>query len=126
MQFELFFPDVYPMEPPKIRLLHPSVSPAGSFWVQSAGALCLEMLTINGWSPAIKLEELILTLRSMMVNCTSGDVVDRTVGSDVSTAVVGAAADAASGLTAWLGSLSGGSKGPEIQNTIQESSTGDD
>ncbi len=137
MEFEVMFPDGYPMEPPKLRLVAPKVSSrkrnfrflhrhfkfftvlqsvdsehnfnstieeadmithyvprhssspptpqmsTGSFWVQPHGALCMELLTVSGWSPATSLEQLCQHVRAMMSNKTSGSIANDVVGAGV-------------------------------------------
>ncbi|CAD7923383.1 unnamed protein product [Amoebophrya sp. A120] len=75
--FELMFSDHYPMDAPKVRLVTPTAS-LGSFWVQNHGALCMELLSADGWSPVISLEQLAFSIRAMMVNCGSGTLYPNT------------------------------------------------
>eukprot|EP01147_Barroeca_monosierra_P003522 gene3522-6140_t len=53
------FPDRFPFEPPFVRVLAPYVQ--GGF-VLSGGAICLELLTPDGWSQAYSLEAVIVQL----------------------------------------------------------------
>merc|ERR1712083_153030 len=62
---ELWVPNGYPVTPPQVRIIQPSFS-IGSFWVQSAGALCLEILTGAGWTPAMSLPQLGVHIKTMM------------------------------------------------------------
>merc|ERR1712086_4469 len=65
--FEVWIPDGFPTSPPKVRVMQPTVS-AGSFWVHQYGALCLEILTRQGWSPATSLVQLGVALKNMMTH----------------------------------------------------------
>lgn len=81
LTFELMFTSHFPMEAPKVRLVSPT---ATGFWVQQHGSLCMEMLSADGWSPVISLEQLAFSVRAMMANQsgtiyanTSYDVMER-------------------------------------------------
>mmetsp|Transcript_19306 Transcript_19306/g.42071 ORF Transcript_19306/g.42071 Transcript_19306/m.42071 type:complete len:538 (-) Transcript_19306:143-1756(-) len=63
--FEVWIPDNFPVEPPRVRVLRPNFT-IGSFFVQSNGALCLEILTSQGWSPAMSLLQLAQQVKAMM------------------------------------------------------------
>jgi len=65
--FEVWIPDGFPTSPPKVRVMQPTFS-AGSFWVHQYGALCLEILTRQGWSPATSLVQLGVALKNMMTH----------------------------------------------------------
>ena len=54
------FVDAFPLEPPKLRLVSPQIT---GFWVQSKGAICLEILNPTGWSPVATLEKLCLHVK---------------------------------------------------------------
>jgi len=62
---EIWIPDAFPVEPPRLRVIQPCFNP-GSFWVQAHGALCLEILTKQGWTPAMALPQLGVQVKSMM------------------------------------------------------------
>jgi len=67
MRFTIQFPDMYPIQPPKViftssydRKIHPNIFPGG--W------LCLSTLNVgdsSGWVPTISLSSLLVTLYSM-------------------------------------------------------------
>jgi len=63
--FEVWIPVGFPTSPPKVRVLKPTFN-NGSFWVHQYGALCLEILTRQGWSPATSLVQLGVALKNMM------------------------------------------------------------
>lgn len=65
IEFEIWIPDGFPRAPPKVRVLRPTFS-IGSFYVQAHGALCLELLSAEGWSPAASLVQLGLQIKSQM------------------------------------------------------------
>eukprot|EP00929_Paragymnodinium_shiwhaense_P042353 TRINITY_DN21930_c0_g1_i3.p1 TRINITY_DN21930_c0_g1~~TRINITY_DN21930_c0_g1_i3.p1 ORF type:complete len:209 (+),score=14.19 TRINITY_DN21930_c0_g1_i3:52-678(+) len=65
MVFEVWIPDQFPVAPPKVRALKPSFN-HGSFWVHQHGALCMETLTRQGWSPAMSLVQLGVQIKAMM------------------------------------------------------------
>ncbi|CAD7930181.1 unnamed protein product [Amoebophrya sp. A25] len=81
LDFEVMFTDHFPMEAPKLRLVRPTVS-MGSFWVQKQGALCMELLSADGWSPALSVEQMAFSVRAMMMNCNSGTVYPNTTYDD--------------------------------------------
>eukprot|EP00927_Polykrikos_kofoidii_P055047 TRINITY_DN49364_c0_g1_i1.p1 TRINITY_DN49364_c0_g1~~TRINITY_DN49364_c0_g1_i1.p1 ORF type:complete len:633 (-),score=71.63 TRINITY_DN49364_c0_g1_i1:53-1918(-) len=65
IEFEVWIPDAFPVAPPKVRVLRPSFG-GGSFYVHQNGALCLEILTRQGWSPAMSLVQLGVQIKTMM------------------------------------------------------------
>lgn len=65
IQFEMWIPNAFPVQPPLVRVIRPTFNP-GSFWVQTAGALCLEALTKSGWTPAMSLPQLGVHIKTMM------------------------------------------------------------
>lgn len=69
MEFEIMVPNGYPAEPPHVRLVSPQIS-AGNFFVQQHGALCLEVLSSSGWSPALTMEQVALQIKSMMADAS--------------------------------------------------------
>eukprot|EP00035_Acanthoeca_spectabilis_P022202 m.442518 g.442518 ORF g.442518 m.442518 type:complete len:287 (+) comp18818_c0_seq1:198-1058(+) len=58
------FPDNFPFSPPFVRVLAPNIQ--GGF-VLSGGAICMELLTPDGWSSAYTVEAIIHQTMSMMV-----------------------------------------------------------
>lgn len=83
VELELTFPDAYPFEPPFVRVVHPRFEP--STGCVSNGALCMELLTPHGWSPAYNVQALILSIRALMTahGARVRDVVDLEKGRDV-------------------------------------------
>lgn len=64
VELELTFPDAYPFEPPFVRVVSPRLEP--NTGCVSNGALCMELLTPHGWSPAFDIEALIVSIRALM------------------------------------------------------------
>eukprot|EP00038_Savillea_parva_P029600 m.72154 g.72154 ORF g.72154 m.72154 type:complete len:324 (+) comp8764_c0_seq2:2031-3002(+) len=58
------FPDNFPFAPPFVRVLAPNIQ--GGF-VLGGGAICMELLTPDGWSSAYTVEAIILQVMSDMV-----------------------------------------------------------
>jgi ubiquitin-conjugating enzyme E2 Q len=63
LDLEMNFTDTYPFDPPAVRLVRPKIQ--GGFVIQ--GALCLELLTADGWNPTNDIESVIVSIRSMIV-----------------------------------------------------------
>ncbi|XP_053599022.1 ubiquitin-conjugating enzyme E2 Q2-like [Microplitis demolitor] len=61
---EILFDDKFPFEPPFVRVVDPVMS--GGF-VTSGGALCMELLTNQGWSSAYAIETLIMQILATMI-----------------------------------------------------------
>jgi len=62
--FSFLFKDSFPFEPPFVRLVSPTIS---NGFVLGGGALCLELLTKQGWSSAYSVESVILQMASSLV-----------------------------------------------------------
>ncbi|KAL9089640.1 MAG: hypothetical protein Q9165_005672 [Trypethelium subeluteriae] len=63
---ELRFPPSYPLAPPFVRVIRPRFLPflhGGGGHVTAGGALCMELLTNSGWSPASSMESVLLQVR---------------------------------------------------------------
>jgi len=63
---ELRFGAEYPISPPFVRVVRPRFLPfaqGGGGHVTAGGAMCMELLTNSGWSPAISLESVLLQVR---------------------------------------------------------------
>ncbi|KAI5863513.1 hypothetical protein GGS23DRAFT_596687 [Durotheca rogersii] len=61
----------YPMSPPFVRVIRPrflSFMNGGGGHVTSGGAMCMELLTNSGWSPANSLEAVLLQVRMAICN----------------------------------------------------------
>eukprot|EP01118_Nematostelium_gracile_P011709 TRINITY_DN419_c0_g1_i2.p1 TRINITY_DN419_c0_g1~~TRINITY_DN419_c0_g1_i2.p1 ORF type:complete len:150 (+),score=34.25 TRINITY_DN419_c0_g1_i2:67-516(+) len=61
-KLEIDLPTDYPFKPPKVKFLtkiyHPNVKSDGSF--------CTEILTAKGWSPQLKISQVLLTIRQLL------------------------------------------------------------
>jgi len=65
IDLEVWIPNTFPSAPPQARVLKPCFN-AGSFFVHKHGALCMEILTQQGWSPAMSLSQLGLQVKATM------------------------------------------------------------
>lgn len=63
------FPSDYPFKPPHVRfntrLYHPNVD--------SGGGICLDILKLSSWSPALSIQQLLLSISSLMVSPNADD-----------------------------------------------------
>jgi len=61
-KLEIEIPTDYPFKPPKVKFLtkiyHPNVKSDGNF--------CTEILTAQGWSPQLKMNQVLLTVRQLL------------------------------------------------------------
>lgn len=57
VKFRISFPSDYPISPPFVRLVSPYID---NGFVMNGGAICLEILTPQGWSSAYTLEALMV------------------------------------------------------------------
>jgi ubiquitin-conjugating enzyme E2 Q len=64
LHFRFIFKDNFPFEPPFVHLISPPIS---NGFVLSGGALCMELLTKQGWSSAYSIESLILQISATLV-----------------------------------------------------------
>lgn len=62
---EIEFTERYPIEPPMVRVLKPSFVPITGH-VTDGGSICYELLTNQGWSPAINMESLLISLKAII------------------------------------------------------------
>lgn len=60
----IIFKETYPFEPPFVRVVHPII--AGGY-VLLGGAICMELLTKQGWSSAYTVEALIMQISATLV-----------------------------------------------------------
>ena len=63
---ELRFGPDYPFSPPFVRVVRPRFLPfveGGGGHVTAGGAMCMELLTASGWSPANSVESVLLQVR---------------------------------------------------------------
>lgn len=65
VDLEVQIPDDYPLAPPFVRVLSPTLS--GGF-VLSGGALCMDILSNNEWVPAYTLEKTLISIRALMID----------------------------------------------------------
>uniref|UniRef100_A0A915CVH9 UBC core domain-containing protein n=1 Tax=Ditylenchus dipsaci TaxID=166011 RepID=A0A915CVH9_9BILA len=62
--FSFLFKDSFPFEPPFVRLVSPTVT---NGFVLGGGALCMELLTKQGWTSAYSIESLIMQIAATLV-----------------------------------------------------------
>ncbi|XP_044762124.1 ubiquitin-conjugating enzyme E2 Q1 isoform X2 [Coccinella septempunctata] len=60
----MMFKDTYPFEPPFVRVVHPVISGG---YVLVGGAICMELLTKQGWSSAYTVEAVIMQISATLV-----------------------------------------------------------
>lgn len=65
IELEMNFPDQYPFEPPFVRVTQPRFRRQTGFVMN--GALCMELLTKDGWNPINDIESVIVSIRSLLV-----------------------------------------------------------
>jgi len=65
IELEMSFPDQYPFEPPFVRVVRPRFQKQTGFVMN--GALCMELLTSQGWNPVNDIESVIVSIRSLIV-----------------------------------------------------------
>jgi ubiquitin-conjugating enzyme E2 Q len=65
VELEMTFPEQYPFEPPFVRVVSPRFERQTGFVMN--GALCMELLTKDGWNPINDIESVIVSIRSLMV-----------------------------------------------------------
>ncbi|KAK0705286.1 hypothetical protein B0H67DRAFT_522951 [Lasiosphaeris hirsuta] len=68
---EIRFGENFPMSPPFVRVIRPRFLPfmnGGGGHVTMGGAMCMELLTSSGWSPANSLESVLLQVRLAICN----------------------------------------------------------
>lgn len=68
VEFEVDFPDKYPMEPPFVRVLYPRFAYRTGH-ITLGGSICNQMLTRDGWSPALTLDKVMLDIVTNITNC---------------------------------------------------------
>merc|ERR1712194_452932 len=73
-KLELFLPEGYPMEPPKVRLLtkiyHPNID--------KLGRICLDVLK-DKWSPALQIRTILLSIQALLSAPEPSDPLDTSV-----------------------------------------------
>ncbi|OHW94948.1 ubiquitin conjugating enzyme [Colletotrichum incanum] len=68
---EIRFGRQFPLSPPFVRVVRPRFLPfsqRGGGHVTAGGAMCMELLTNSGWSPASSMESVLLQVRLAMCN----------------------------------------------------------
>lgn len=65
IELEMKFPEQYPFEPPFVRVSKPRFKRQTGFVMN--GALCMELLTKDGWNPINDIESVIVSVRSLLV-----------------------------------------------------------
>jgi ubiquitin-conjugating enzyme E2 Q len=68
---ELRFGPDFPFSPPFVRVVRPRFLPfasGGGGHVTAGGAMCMELLTSSGWSPASSMESVLLQVRMALCN----------------------------------------------------------
>ncbi|KAI1471328.1 uncharacterized protein F4812DRAFT_174264 [Daldinia caldariorum] len=71
---EMLFLREFPMSPPFVRVVRPRFLPfasGGGGHVTAGGAMCMELLTNTGWSPANSMESILLQVRLAICNTDS-------------------------------------------------------
>lgn len=58
------FKETYPFEPPFVRVVHPIIQGG---YVLVGGAICMELLTKQGWSSAYTVEAVIMQIAATLV-----------------------------------------------------------
>merc|ERR1719460_1266888 len=73
-KLELFLPEGYPMEPPKVRfntkIYHPNID--------KLGRICLDVLK-DKWSPALQIRTVLLSIQALLSAPEPSDPLDTTV-----------------------------------------------
>jgi len=65
VELKMNFPEQYPFEPPFVRVVRPRFKRQTGFVMN--GALCMELLTNEGWNPINDIESVIVSIRSLLV-----------------------------------------------------------
>lgn len=68
---EFRFPSEFPHAPPFVRVIRPRFLPfsmGGGGHITIGGAMCMELLTSTGWSPASSIESVLLQVRMAITN----------------------------------------------------------
>merc|ERR1711982_244404 len=73
-KLELFLPEGYPMEPPKVRFLTKTYHPN----IDKLGRICLDVLK-DKWSPALQIRTVLLSIQALLSVPEPTDPLDTTV-----------------------------------------------
>ena len=65
IHIEVRFENSYPLSPPFVRIIKPAFKPQTGHITQG-GSICAEVLTNQGWSPAINMESLLITIKAII------------------------------------------------------------
>ena len=65
VELNMSFPDDYPFSPPFVRVTCPRFKKQTGFVMN--GAICMELLTKDGWNPVNDIESVIVSIRSLLV-----------------------------------------------------------
>ncbi len=65
IHLEIRFESSYPLSPPFVRVIKPTFMQMTGH-VTQGGSICAEVLTTSGWSPAINVESLIITVKAII------------------------------------------------------------
>ena len=65
VELEMTFPDQYPFAPPFVRVTHPRFKERTGHVLN--GAICMELLTSDGWNPVNDIESIIVSVRAQIV-----------------------------------------------------------
>lgn len=73
-KLELFLPDGYPMDPPKVRFLSKIYHPN----VDKIGRICISILK-QDWTPALQIKSVLLSIQSLLSDPNPDDPLDTAV-----------------------------------------------
>merc|ERR1711957_701187 len=71
---ELFLPEGYPMEPPKVRFLTKAYHPN----IDKLGRICLDILK-DKWSPALQIRTVLLSIQALLSAPEPSDPLDTNI-----------------------------------------------
>lgn len=63
VDLEMCLPDGFPLEPPFVRMLYPQLS---NGFVFAGGGICFELLTSQGWAPAMSLPAVAMAIKGIL------------------------------------------------------------
>jgi ubiquitin-protein ligase len=62
----VYFSDQYPFHPPFIRVISPTFHPRTAH-ITNAGAICMELLTLQNWSQLMNIENVLIQIKSLIL-----------------------------------------------------------